>query len=572
MKITLFKKCILNNNYQNAFSRGTYLKDGVAKSCLDHYLDTLPNVSFETDAIYYENEGELIFDILLLGTSTSYIYMYNYMRVQFNEVGSSTLGITKYCFVNSIRMKNGCVYLNYSEDIWSTYHNVIQGILPSYLKNSRVKQYQSFTPELIKLPTEYQGNGQLELNYTEDSSCFILVELQLYKLTSGDKVGFRQVRYCAVSLYDSESFLFSKANALRQIASIFNFSAEGELTATIYGSSSDWHYSIGDVYLLPSSFNINSYIDKTSVFAKYVNPYGSQSQPYYPCFYKLKEDNVNTYWPIKTGTITADYKNVSFGTFSKQFQLINNGIEVNYTISFAYDISNIAIRLSFQNQNFDITDDFYCYYPFTPITADGFAQRKIALAIQNTNLNVQAFKGGVGIGTSLTGIGASWGQNLLNAYDEGRLSLGVLQNSSLYTGRNLSGIADVAGAIKTQKLINSPIYSSAKANWGNSRYFLNYFVPLVLCKCSVSNANFVKNYINNFGYETYEFVSDFSKLQIMSPTYWQNNNINYNVIRFEKANVYGYFTNEIAEKLNQILENGIKIWFVDTMAEDNYVI
>ena len=59
---------------------------------------------------------------------------------------------------------------------------------------------------------------------------------------------------------------------------------------------------------------------------------------------------------------------------------------------------------------------------------------------------------------------------------------------------------------------------------------------------------------------------------------WKNMNIwlssenqfNYNVVRITSPNIYGSFSNEIANKLNDILSNGVKIWYDATRALDGY--
>lgn len=576
MTITLYKNCILNDKYQNVFSNGSLPGDFTA---LDGYLYTLSSFSFTNNSIYYENEGELVFDLTLFPeNSATSIYAYNYMKIDFRDESYIYHSEKRYCFINSISVKNGCVYVSYKEDVWASYERNIAGILPSYLTNSRIKQYENLTPALIKLPEKYDGDKKLDLIYQSDTNAYCIVELQVFLLTSAERVGTRYTYYCALSNYSGNTFKFTKTDLWNRLRFTFSISASQTLKCRIpYLNQegtyiADLNFSIGDVYILPETFDINKLIDKSEYFAKF--EYEQHQVDKYPTFYKLKETLFNSYNNIYQGIIQNDYKNLSFGTFCSQINIENNGNDIPFQIDFAYDPSNVSIRMNVQNQMFDITEDYKCNFPFTPITADGYAQRKIALAINNANLDASAFKAGLGLGNAAHGTGISWGQNLLNFAEDQRLSLSGLQMSSNYTAYGLGAIADIYRIGKTKELINKPIYSSAQANWGNHKEMVNYYVPYVITRINPSNQNYIKNVINNFGYRVYEFINDWSILQIDNPYYWQSldNPINYNVIKFETANVYGSFTNEIAEKLNSILENGVKIWFNINMMDDNYVV
>ena len=48
--------------------------------------------------------------------------------------------------------------------------------------------------------------------------------------------------------------------------------------------------------------------------------------------------------------------------------------------------------------------------------------------------------------------------------------------------------------------------------------------------------------------------------------------ISYNVIKFERINVIGAFPRTIALALNEIFENGIKLWYDETITDDNLIV
>ena len=65
-------------------------------------------------------------------------------------------------------------------------------------------------------------------------------------------------------------------------------------------------------------------------------------------------------------------------------------------------------------------------------------------------------------------------------------------------------------SIKQQKLINSKMYTNAHAYWNNSKVFVNFLTNYVICKINPSNETFVKETINNEGYDTCVIIKDIS--------------------------------------------------------------
>ena len=177
LSITLYKNCILNETYQNVFS----LAKRNNKTILDLYLETLQKFTFDIYDAYYENNGEFVVDLSIFnGTTLNSIYDYNYIRISQHDTLYSDPRLVRYCFVNSIKIKNDLVYLEYKEDIWHSYIDKVAGINESYMSRTRLKSRLSLN-EPIELPVEYDGNNQLTI-YEEiyNSLLYALVEVQLY--------------------------------------------------------------------------------------------------------------------------------------------------------------------------------------------------------------------------------------------------------------------------------------------------------------------------------------------------------------------------------------------------------
>lgn len=568
ISVTLYSNCILNDKYQNVFSTGIY--DGA--SILNKYLNSLSHLGFTLENTYYENEQDLVLERFIFDNYD--IYSFNYMKVeQYNDNNVKTL--TRYCFINRIQVKNSLVYVSFKEDIWSSYSDKIRGILPSYLISSRAKEYRTFTPEILKLPENYDGSHNLSLNALKSEKVYILAEIQTFYVTSAsDPIDARYSCYALISNYEGTEFTFNITELYQRLVDLFIFSSGAKL-CFINDLNSKKNYSVGDIYILPSDFNLSRFIGNDIVMVLDDNA-GSVTIPNTSRFrmYELNRNLMTEYYDVYTHYFQNDFKRISLGTHSQQFKVVNNGNSITYKVQFSYDLSNISLRLNLQNQIYDITDSYSFNYSSIPITADAAQQRKIANQIKNAQLNAQSFKSGVNIGVGLTGMFTSFMAGWITYDETQKISLPYMNSNALSTGRFLSGIGDAISASKQQKLINSKMYSTSQSYWGNSKFFVNYFTLYLECSILPSNENFIKDIINNDGYDTSVIIKEYDKLENENPTYWLSLNepINYNTIKFVSANVYGSFTDEIASYLNLILENGVKIWFDYQMRDDNYVI
>ena len=112
----------------------------------------------------------------------------------------------------------------------------------------------------------------------------------------------------------------------------------------------------------------------------------------------------------------------------------------------------------------------------------------------------------------------------------------------------LSGITTLIEA-------NAPFYSSMYGTF-NSTPNGGINASFSICEFVINsdNDNFISQLINETGYNVYEM--NFDALHAIP-----SNNENYNVIKYNFANIYGAFDQETREILETILENGIKIWY-----------
>ena len=520
LKITLYKSCVLNETYQNVFS----IAKRNNKTILELYLDRLSKYVVECENVYYENSGEIVFDYDLISNDVATnIYDYNYMKVeQFDE--DDILTLVRYCFVNKIQIKNGCVYLDYQEDVWSSYIGNVAGINESYLSRTRYRSRLNLG-EPRELPVEYDGNNQLVISEEiYNSLLYALVEVQLYEIVTGDNPrAYRNVKYYLVKGNSSTGYkqLATEIESLISDLEIF-------MTDQTLGG---YNYEIGDVYIVNADFDLENKLTFDSEIQL-----GSTG-----IYFKPLKQNANSFKGIKLveKTFLNDYYNYSIGTFDNQVKIINNGTDITVSVYMFYSTGSVVFQMRLLNQIIDITNSFKYEIPATSIRAEEYTQRKIAMDLENANLKAdQDMRVSDSVYSFLAGITGLYQLNL---------------------GKGAKGIFDFAynnpfgkWAKEGNKFeyVNAPQYSNAKGCFGN-------------------NSEYVKSSINNTGYKVYHYMRDFNSLNIKTDMY---NVLHYDYVKFETIDIYGSFPREIAKKLNDIFETGVKIWYDENMHYDTYVV
>ena len=569
LDITLYKGCRFNASYINVMA-GSIYENGNPVSFLSKYLSSLGSYSFQLDTAYYENAGEIVIDFY----PSSFIYEYNYMKI---VVTTNISSFTRYCFINSIQVKNGCVYLSYEEDVWHSYLSEIIGINNSYLSNSRLKYYTNLTPAIIEIPVKYDGNNKLEYQsisfpseqYGRDIYC--ICQLQTYDLVNATDLqrDNRSVDYIMIKI-GNNNYWYNTPNAAEEIIQ--------QLMLHMNNGKADGHsYEIGDIYFIPKNLVKESdfYSAKTFTYEEIIGP--SQTQTITICQYKTLALLYN-YSTILTGTINNNYKNIALGTFNSKIDLINNGTDIDYSITLYKTDAGISLLLNCQNEIIDLIDDFKYDIPFTSMLAEEYSQRRIAVGMQGIKnffeqdtMQITGIAGIANLMFDVIGVGAqgafysSFASKAGNMVSAGN-SIVSHGFDTAYSFTNGKYVLE-----SEEEAIYAPKYSNTKSVKSNHSNAVNFREGLVLFKVNSDNDNYVKGYINNYGYKVYEFLTDYSKLEI-NKMYYSRPSFNYNVLKFTFIDVYGKFPREIAVKLNQIFTNGVKIWYNENFTDDNYVV
>lgn len=593
LRIVMYRNCILNKNYKEVFSLGK--ETGKNENVLEEYLNSLYYITLpDIENAYYENKGTLIFDETLITLLSTYnIYQFNYMKINvYNE--ENTFKFTRFCFINSISLKNGCAYVDYEEDIWHSYSDKISGIINSTQTATRVRNYSNFNPEVLILPVNYNGNNPLKIeslisHYTEYNGRFrVYAEIQTYNLVSASAFAPQQER--DTDIYRIPKFVENENHELimnddaiigiELVDFINKFVLSIQKGIVIDGrtvpqttSPDGKHYEIGNIYILPFGFTnidlmqgLSEDIEKVIVYPRAaglnVEPIG--------LIRKLKDKRKLNFYDELTPTfvfektIANDYKNLSIGNFDKTIELVNNGTSHEIKIDYIKSKSEFGLFLNVDNKIIEISQSYLFPIPFNVLNSDAIFQRETATGIRALNAEKR-------ITSDIFKI-ASSPFNMISTVGKSRNKLSLIGG----LGQDFMGLFN--NILQTEydkaslQMLYNPMYSNSSGVFDTDIKILNSFYGICLFSIVPDNEEFVKKAINNYGYFTVNIISNFDDLDIKNVDYFKNNNINYNVLKFNDANVYGAFTNEIAEQLNEILNNSVKIWYNKNREEDNYVV
>ena len=601
LKIRLYEGVKLNNKYEEVFSLGKNGTDTL--STLEKYLALKSSTYFAVDTTYYENEGTLVLDEKYADKS---IYNYNYMKI-ISEDELGTIKYIRYCFINDILIKNGCVYIDYVEDIWSSYADGIVNCINSFLNATRIRNYTSLTPKILKIPVNYDGNNPLQLidirDATTQNKYYVIAELQVYYLESAGSakvartVGygilsdFEVIEISGVRNINPTNYKFTYSQALEKIKTIV--SMQPDMGRCVHrrdivpmGTYEQMHYEIGNIYIISNLFNIvPTFVSGVNGFQIY--EMNITDPPTVPSFFFFDVNclgNEGTLISIFNYTFNDNYKDIAFGNLEHQVKLVHNGTQHVAIVYLIFSSTELSIILNVDNQLIDITNSYYYEIPYNVISSEELSQRRIAYSQKRYNNMFSMINNVRTIASGNFDIMQGSGEIIASAYGGGNINKDG-QTKSKYGGM-ISGAdrvregreeiySGILGLYKNkinQILMDSAIYSNAKGVFNSDNNLINCLYGLFFTRINPDNENYVIKAINKYGYETFEFISDISVLGLNNTTVHRTAGINYNVIRFVDCNLYGKFPKFIASILEEILNKGVKIWYIETELEDNYVV
>ena len=110
---------------------------------------------------------------------------------------------------------------------------------------------------------------------------------------------------------------------------------------------------------------------------------------------------------------------------------------------------------------------------------------------------------------------------------------------------------------------NVPVYTSNKGTFINSTGLLNAYYGIVIYTIVADNETYVNKMIDESGYITY-YLGNFA-INKLEGTFINTHSINFNFIKYDYINLYGDFSQDVRQILEDILIKGVKIWYTENV-------
>lgn len=550
MIIKLYKNCILTDAYSEVFD--VYHKDANNKTALDRYLATLEQKTIATPHTYVTNSGKISFD--LIDENDTEFYEFNYMSIT-DEVNN----FTRFCFIDAITVVNGIAVVSYVEDVWSNYAPSLQ-MRKSLLTRSRIIDYGSYKIPFYSLGMEYQGNNQLKLiELFEKAQTYqqvgIILQVQLYKLTTQGAVSDREIYEFFVSskIERQDNYI-----TYRPVASadeiLFDIIKKSSSTK-INWNNEEWNYEVYNAIYVPETFNIPLNASQGTPIKIYTK---GNVDFYFVVFPASMLGSLEIQY-TQQKTIVSNFKQFKVGTILNAYDIIQNGSNIEIKVGYFTSKTDFGLYLSFQNQILDVTKDFMREFPITVQTADVTQQQATARELSQLNAKLGIASGAMQIGSAVNDIAMGASKVAFGGFTGqlGSVLKGAEQisNAPFEAGR---GIINIISSKKHLDIANRALYVSNKGTklLSNAALCANY--GIVLYEIQPDNEVEVQANIDNCGYVCNEIVDNlFNTITTGTTNKW-------NVMQFDYVNIYGKFTQRIADVLRDILNAGFKIWYDET--------
>ena len=546
MIIKLYKNCILTDAYSEVFD--VYHKDANAKTALDRYLETLEQKTITTPHTYVTNSGKISFD--LNDEDGTEFYDFNYMSIT-DEVNN----FTRFCFIDAVTVVNGIAVVSYIEDLWSNYAPSLQ-MRKSLLTRSRIIDYGSYKIPFYSLGMEYQGNNQLKFTRLFDISTLqpevnVVMQLQLYKLSEQGELSERVI-YEAFLAHKQGDVVYNDWDI--SVAELFiQRLMQDSSSKKISIGGIEFNYEIYNILLFPKEFGIpiNTIAPATTNTQTTIGTKTALFRIIPPADTSLNITN--------TKTIACNFKQFKIGTLITAYDIVQNGTNIEIKVGYQTDFYDFKLFILFQNQIYDITSDFKIEVPISIQTADVTQQQATAREMSQFNAKMGIASGAMQIGSAAVNSVVGGGKVIsgIATGNDGMIMGGAQQmgEAPFEAGR---GIMNIISSAKQLEIANRAMYVSNRGCKITGNSVIASYYGIVIYEIQPDNEVEVQANIDNCGYVCNEIVDNL----LNSITTGTTNK--WNVMQFEYVNIYGKFTQRIADALRDILYAGFKIWYDET--------
>ena len=546
MIIKLYKNCILTDAYSEVFD--VYHKDANAKTALDRYLETLEQKTITTPHTYVTNSGKISFD--LNDEDGTEFYDFNYMSIT-DEVNN----FTRFCFIDAVTVVNGIAVVSYIEDLWSNYAPSLQ-MRKSLLTRSRIIDYGAYKIPFYSLGMEYQGNNQMKFTRLFDISTLnpevnVVMQLQLYKLSEQGELSERVI-YEAFLAHKQGDVVYNDWDI--SVAELFiQRLMQDSSSKKISIGGIEFNYEIYNILLFPKEFGIpiNTIAPATTNTQTTI---GTQT-----ALFRIIPPTDTSLNITNTKTIACNFKQFKIGTLITAYDIVQNGTNIEIKVGYQTDFYDFKLFILFQNQIYDITSDFKIEVPISIQTADVTQQQSTAREMAQFNAKMGIASGAMQIGSGMMDSKLGLAKTFIGA-GTGSLSMAMsgaqqMSEAPFKVGR---GIMNIMSSAKQLEIANRAMYVSNRGCKITGNSVIAAYYGIVIYEIQPDNEVEVQANIDNCGYVCNEIVDNLlSTITTGTTNKW-------NVMQFDYVNIYGKFTQRIADVLRDILNAGFKIWYDET--------
>ena len=502
--------------------------------------------------MYVPNSGKITLE---LNEDNVNVYEYNYMYLE-----DTDNNFRRYCFIDDITVVNGLAVISFSEDIWSNYASSME-IRKSLLVRSRATKYGDWSIPFYAPGMEYEGNNELKINELFEKpqnyrQVAIICQVQLYQLSEQGTVSKREIYEFFVSnKVDTQSpyILMPVQSAYSTILDLIAYSSVNKISF----NNEEWNYEIYNIILLPEIFNVSfEVVSPISVLKK---------SNVTICINLLPDSVVGNESIVYTAekTINCNFKQFRIGTILSAFDVVQNGTSLKVKLGYFASKTEFGLYINFQNQIYDITNDFLLELPVSVQTADVTQQQASARELKTMNAKLGIANGALQIRKGMLDTSIGFGSALLGGAIGGVTGTGMIIGGAGGFASGTSeigkGITSIIGSKKELEIANRAQFVSNRGVKLLTNIALTANYGIVIFEIQPDNETEVQANIDNIGYVCNEIVDDLFNKPITDTVATA-----YNVMRFDFANIFGNFTQNIAKALRTILYNGFKIWYDET--------
>lgn len=581
MTITLYKNCRLSNKYDEVYNTHSGLETYL--SSLTGYLQV-----YSGEEIYFTNNGSISIDNTGMVVHTGDCY--NYMKVQ--VAGESS----RYAFVNNITLVNEVAVISYEEDIWHSYA-LTSNAISFKMKNSLLSQADVLRPSTEydatdissfpkKLPIAYEGHNAPSFDISGsnplETSCMVVVVASMYKLVNQDQVNERWTSnyllkwkpnttgsYVPAPTIASGRYYWNVDNTtLRDITTLVAMSSDTQVHNLVVDEV-NWHYEIIDVKLIPYHMANALFLPYTTAsddtdyglftdFKVRIDKNALCTDGTYHTldtdieFENLMMDDWTAYMsgavlkhtyngitpsdmPSYTQTFTSNFKIEQIGNMSRTIPFAQDGLSHSVVWYFNGNHFGNRIECLIDNTLMDLSDDFTFNVPISAQSADITQQQAIARRTANITTAMSM------IGSTIS-LGADIGKMITSS--GGSMNSGDMTGAVNIINKGLS-IASAGVQLEAQNTASSV---SNKAINRDDVVLQNVLLNgLRAILTNPNNDTLVNAIVSKYGYKYAVLINDIS--------IWTTGYTNY--VRFDEANVYGEFSQDIARKIEEMLLKGV---------------